>query len=95
LIILDADAVEQQKFHSVATIKPNDEFYLPIELLYSRITPRLYFTIQQFVRLFVNEFDRSIEFLSTFFREQTDVEGGILSDFIRLIGVKKKRVTEF
>ena len=50
LIVLDPDAVETQKFRAVATIKPNDEYYLPIEVLYARITPRLYFTIQLYVQ---------------------------------------------
>ena len=59
-MVLDADAVEQQKFRAVATIKPNDEYYLPIEVLYERITPRLYFTIG----------------------DETNPEGGALSDFI-------------
>jgi hypothetical protein len=47
LIILDADYIENKKFNPVAKIDPNEEFYLPIPLLYSRTTSRLYFSIQQ------------------------------------------------
>lgn len=50
MIILDADAaVEQQKSHSVPKIKPTEKYDFPIELLYSRIIPRLYLTIEQYV----------------------------------------------
>ncbi|CAF1525412.1 unnamed protein product, partial [Rotaria sordida] len=47
LIVLDPDSVETNKFNHIAKIDVNQEYYLPIELLYLRITPRLYFTIQQ------------------------------------------------
>ncbi|CAF3768117.1 unnamed protein product [Adineta steineri] len=47
LIILDADSVETRKFHRIAQIDVNQEFYLPIDPLYLRSSPRLYFTIEQ------------------------------------------------
>jgi hypothetical protein len=47
LILLDAHSVETNKFHSVAKIDVDQEFYLPIQLLYARTTSRLYFSIQQ------------------------------------------------
>ena len=45
LIILDADAIETNKFNSISKIGVDQEFYLPIQLLYLRT--RLYFSIQQ------------------------------------------------
>jgi hypothetical protein len=47
LIILDIQSIETNKFNSIAKIDVNQEFNLPIQLLYLRTTSRLYFTIQQ------------------------------------------------
>ncbi|CAF3837772.1 unnamed protein product, partial [Rotaria sp. Silwood1] len=47
LFVLDPDLVETNKFKCIAKIDLNQEYYLPIELLYLRITPRLYFAVQQ------------------------------------------------
>ncbi|CAF4197587.1 unnamed protein product, partial [Rotaria sordida] len=47
LIVLDADSIETNTFNRIAKIDINQEYYLPIELLYLRITPRLYFAVQQ------------------------------------------------
>jgi hypothetical protein len=47
LIVLDADSIETRKFNRIAKIDVNQEYYLPIEILYSRVTPRLYFTVEQ------------------------------------------------
>jgi len=47
LIILDIQSIETNKFNCVAKIDVNQEFYLPIQLLYLRSIQRLYFTIQQ------------------------------------------------
>ncbi|CAF4078185.1 unnamed protein product, partial [Rotaria sp. Silwood1] len=46
LFVLDPDLVETNKFKCIAKIDLNQEYYLPIELLYLRITPRLYFAVQ-------------------------------------------------
>jgi hypothetical protein len=47
LFILDADSIETNKMNRIAKIDVNQEYYLPIEILYSRVTPRLYFAIDQ------------------------------------------------
>ncbi|CAF0900458.1 unnamed protein product [Adineta steineri] len=47
LILLDADSIEKNQFNSIAKIDVNQEFYLPIQLLYLRVTPRLYFAVHQ------------------------------------------------
>ncbi|UJR24151.1 hypothetical protein I4U23_027117 [Adineta vaga] len=47
LFVLDADSVEKNQFNSITKIDVNEEYYLPIQLLYLRTTPRLYFTIDQ------------------------------------------------
>ncbi|CAF1398617.1 unnamed protein product [Adineta ricciae] len=45
LILLDPETVETKKFHRIARIDVNQEFYVPIQFLYLRMSPRLYFTI--------------------------------------------------
>jgi hypothetical protein len=47
LIVLDADSIETKQFNPVTIIDVNQEYYLPIQLLYSRTTSRLYFSFQQ------------------------------------------------
>lgn len=47
LILLDADSVETRKFHRIAQINVGEEFYVPIDLIYVRMSPRLYFTIDE------------------------------------------------
>ncbi|CAF1065734.1 unnamed protein product [Adineta steineri] len=47
LIILDADSIETNKFNRIIKIDVNKEYYLPIQLLYLRATPRLCFAIQE------------------------------------------------
>lgn len=47
LILLDTDSIEINKYNSISKINPNEEFYLPISLLYQKITTRIYFSIQQ------------------------------------------------
>ncbi len=47
LIILDPHSIETNKFNPVIKIDVNQEFYLPIQLLYSKITPRIYFALQE------------------------------------------------
>ncbi|CAF1173038.1 unnamed protein product [Adineta ricciae] len=47
LILLDADSIEKNQLNSITKIDVNQEYYLPIQILYQRVTPRLYFTIDQ------------------------------------------------
>ena len=47
LIVLDAQSIETNQFRIIKQINVDEEFYLPIELLYLRSTPRIYFTVQQ------------------------------------------------
>ncbi len=47
LIVLDTESVETKQFNRVVTIDVNQEFSLPIQLIYLRTTSRLYFAIQQ------------------------------------------------
>lgn len=47
LIVLDAEAVENRHLTPLARVNVNEEFYLPIAPLYTRMTPRLYFTVDQ------------------------------------------------
>ncbi|CAF3870792.1 unnamed protein product [Adineta steineri] len=45
IIILEIDSVELGTFREVSRIEPDGELYLPLSLLYARITPRLFITI--------------------------------------------------
>jgi len=47
LILLDANSIETNQYNSIKKLNPNEEFSLPIDLLYQRITSRIYFSIQQ------------------------------------------------
>jgi hypothetical protein len=48
LIVLDADSIENNQLRKhIARINVDEEFYLPISLLYMRTTPRLYFAVEQ------------------------------------------------
>lgn len=47
LIILDPDSIEKNEFNCIARIDVDQEFYLPIDLLYLRMSPRLYFAIEE------------------------------------------------
>ena len=47
LILLDTDSLEKNQFNPIAKIDVNQEYYLPIQILYLRVTSRLYFTVDQ------------------------------------------------
>jgi hypothetical protein len=47
LMLLDAHSIETNEFKCVAKIDANESYYLPIELLYSTSTSRLFFSVQQ------------------------------------------------
>jgi len=47
LILLDGNSIETKQFNPVTIIDVNQEYYLPIQLIYSRTSSRLYFSFQQ------------------------------------------------
>ena len=47
LIILDGESIEKNQFNIIEKINVNEEYYLPIHLLYLRSTSRLYFSFLQ------------------------------------------------
>jgi hypothetical protein len=47
LIILDADSIETNKLNRIARIDAYQEFYIPIQHLYLRASPRLYFAMEE------------------------------------------------
>lgn len=47
VMLLDVDSLEMGEYREVARIEPTEEFYLPLDLLYQRATPRLLFSIDE------------------------------------------------
>jgi hypothetical protein len=47
LVILDVDSIEKKQYHQVARVEVNDDYYLPIHLLYMRSSPRLFVGIDE------------------------------------------------
>ncbi|CAF1201535.1 unnamed protein product [Rotaria sordida] len=47
LKLLDVDSIQVRTYREVARIEPNGELYLPLELLYMRMNPRLFISIDE------------------------------------------------
>lgn len=47
VLILDTDSIEIGRTREVARVEPNGELYLPLDLLYMRMSPRLFITTNQ------------------------------------------------
>jgi hypothetical protein len=47
LLILDVDSTEMRNSNKVARVEVNEEYYLPIDILYKHSSPRLFIGIDE------------------------------------------------